>query len=149
MATTINETEELTRLSRRSLWTMLVLVLLFGAWGALSIGLGGPEGKAFAARFSVPLPLFIVIAAIALKPKKGLRIDPAAPATKAFWKDELRQASLNVACRNGFLAVLLVQPVLALGSTWLPPAHPAALMACLTLTTGAAVAIASMLYYDR
>lgn len=149
MTTTLNETEELARLSRRSLWTMLVLVLLFGAWGALSIGLAGPQGQALAARFSVPLPMFIVIAAFALKPKKGLRIDPAAPATKAFWQDELRQASLNLACRNGFLAVLLVQPLLALAPAWLPLAHPAALMACLTLTTGALVAIASMLYYDR
>jgi hypothetical protein len=149
MATTFNETEELARYSRRSLWTMLVLVLLIGAWAAVSIGLPGTEAAAFASRFSIPLPAIIIVAAIALKPAKGVRVDPSAPAMKAFLKDELRQASLNLACRNGFLSVLLVQPLLALAPTWIAVARPASMMACLTLTTGALVAIASMLYYDR
>jgi hypothetical protein len=39
-------------------------------------------------------------------------------AMKAMRKDELRQASLSRAWRNGFFAMLGAQPVLALGLTW-------------------------------
>lgn len=147
--TTLNETEELTRYARRNLWLVLLLVLLLGVWAVASVGLAGADAAAFAARMAIVLPVFIVIAAVALKPKKGVNTDPAGPAMKAMLNDELREASLNRACRNGFLSVLMVQPLLAFAPTWVAITHPAALMACLTVVTGVVVALATMLYYDR
>lgn len=147
--TTLNETEELARGARRTLWLVLLLVLLLGAWAVAGVGLAGAGAAAFATRMPIVLPVIIIFAVVALKPKKGVNMDPAGPAMKAMLNDELREAGLNLACRNGFLSVLMVQPVLAFAPTWVAVTHPAALMACLTVVTGVVVALATMLYYDR
>lgn len=146
----VNEAEELIRYSRRDLWAMLIMVPLFGAWALASLDVFGPDSKTFASRFTVPLPMLIVIVAIALRPRaKGTRFAPSNPAMKAMLNDELRQASLSLAWRNGFIAVLVAQPLLLLASAWMETARPAPLMACVTLVTGVVIAIATKLYADR
>jgi hypothetical protein len=150
MNTTSHEAEQLERYSRRDLWAMLIMVPLFGVWAMASLDLFGPDGTALAGRFAVPLPSLIVIAVVALRSRaKGARFHPSNPAMKAMLNDELRQASLNLAWRNGFIAVLVAQPLLLLASIWTETARPAPLMACVTLVMGVVVAIATKLYVDR
>ena len=145
--TTTNEADILVRYSRRSLWTMLVLFLLIGTAAAATIAF--PESNAFG-RLAIALPIMIVIALAALRSSaKGARTDPSSPAMEALLNDELRQDSLKRAYRNGFFALMMVQPLLALAPSWIALAHPAALMACLTLVTGVVVMTATLLYYDR
>jgi hypothetical protein len=68
---------------------------------------------------------------------------------KVLLQDELRQFALQRALRNGFIAVLALQPVLAFTLTGLPVAAPLALMAALTCMSGVCAVIASVLFYDR
>jgi hypothetical protein len=148
--TTLNEADALVRYSRRGLWITLALISLLGAWAVASIGFPDSEAAAFARRLSLLLPIFIVIAAAALKSSaRGARTDPSGPAMKAMLNDELRLASLNRAYRNGFFGVMAAQPVLALAPTWIAVAHPVSMMACLTAVIGVVVVVASMLYHDR
>jgi hypothetical protein len=63
--------------------------------------------------------------------------------------DELRQASLHRAYRNGFIGILILQPLLVLLLPWTPVVYPAAVMACASVTTGAVIVLGSLLYYDR
>jgi hypothetical protein len=146
-ASTPNEAEIVQRYSRRSLWTGLLLFLLVGAAAAFS--LAAPETHAFGL-LAKSLPIIIVCAVAGLKVSaKGARIKLSARAMKALQNDELRQQSLKLAYRNGFFAVLLAQPLLALAPSWIEVAYPVPLMACLTLVTGVVVMMASLLYYDR
>jgi len=142
-----NEAEILVRYSRRGLWTMLVLFLLIGSAAVTSLAF--PESNAFG-RLGLSLPIMIVIAFAGLKASaRGARTDPSGPAMKALLNDELRQDSLKRAYRNGFFAVLIVQPLVALAPSWIALAHPVPLMACLTIVTGVVAMTASLLYYDR
>ncbi|CAH0245969.1 hypothetical protein SRABI118_02845 [Massilia sp. Bi118] len=71
----------------------------------------------------------------------------AALGLDAVRKDELRQAGQSRAWRNGFFAVLGLQPVLALALDG--SANAAALMAAGSVTIGATAMLASLLWYDR
>ena len=144
---TPSEAEILQRYSRRSLWTGLVVFLLIGVTAAFS--LASPETNAFSL-LAKSLPIILVCAFAGLRaPIKGTRFKPSAREMKALQNDELRQQSLKLAYRNGFFAVLLAQPLLALAPSWIEVAHPVPLMACLTLINGVVVMIASLLHYDR
>jgi Na+/H+ antiporter NhaC len=122
------------RMSHRHLLAALGIVLLLGAAALL-------DGRLWMA-----LPLVITITVAALY-SMGKRVD--ARALEAVRKDELRQASLSRAWRNGFFAVLGLQPMLALGLGWSGAADAAALMAAASATIGAATVLASLLWYDR
>jgi hypothetical protein len=99
---------------------------------------------------SKSFPIIDVLAAAGLKASaRGARTNPSDPAMKALLNDELRQHSMKLAYRNGFFAVLLAQPLLALAPTWIQVAHPVPLMACLTIVAGVVVMTASLLYFDR
>ena len=145
--TTPNEAEILQRYSRRSLWIGMLLVLLIGAAASPSLAFPNTEVFRYLATW---LPIFTVCALFGLKRSaKGLRATPSAHAMKELMNDELRQQSLKLAYRNGFFAVLLVQPLLALAPMSIEVAYPAPFTACLTIITGVVVAIASLLYFDR
>jgi hypothetical protein len=92
------------------------------------------------------MPVLLTVTAASLY-RSYKRVDGGA--LKAVRNDELRQASLSRAWRNGFLAVLGLQPVLALGLTWSGAAYGVALMAATTAFAGAATVHASVLWYDR
>jgi hypothetical protein len=142
------ETEILVRYARRSLWNTLVVVLLFG--GAAALSLASPESHAFS-HLATALPMIILFAYAAVRKAsaKGARTDLSASAIKALLNDELRQYSMKLAYRNGFFAVLLAQPLLALAPTWIKFAYPVSFMACVTIVIGVVTMMASLLYYDR
>lgn len=149
-AANLNETEKLIRYSRRTLWTVLAFILLFG--GAAAAAIAFPQSRAGATfgHLALQIPIFVAIAGFALKASaKGARTDSSGPAMRAMRNDELRVASLNRSFRNAFFAVMLVQPLLALAPAWIAIASPASAIACLTVVTGAVVMVASMLYFDR
>ena len=146
----MSEADQLVRYSRRGLWIALILILLIGAGAAATIGFPGSEAALFAHAMSMLLPIFIVLAVVALKSAaKGARTDPNGPAMKAMLNDELRQDSLKRSYRNAFFGMMIAQPLLAFAPTWIAVAHPTSLMACLTILTGMAVMFASLLYFDR
>lgn len=126
--------------SRRSLWTVLALLVLVGAIGLSPLG-------------SVPrvrplVPVAIVIAVIALR--SSARSAGADSRTmRRVFDDELRQQSLALAYRDALIGVMGMQPLLAVGITLWPIATPAAFMACATAEVGLATLIASLLIRDR
>lgn len=148
--TNMSEADQLLRYSRRGLWIALVLMVPIGAGGTAIIGFPGSAAAALAHSIWMLLPIFIVLAVAAMKSAaRGARTDPAGAPMKAILGDELRQDSLKRCYRNAFLSMLIAQPLLAFAPTWIAVAHPAAVMACLTILTGMAVMFASLLYFDR
>lgn len=131
------------RMSHRHLLAALTIVSMLGLAAVLSLTTaGGDTGKIL---WQV-MPVIIVITAGSLH-RSYKRVDVRA--LKAVRNDELRQASLSRAWRNGFFAVLALQPVLAVGLTWSGAAYGVALMAAVTACVGAAVVHTSLLWYDR
>jgi hypothetical protein len=134
----------LERYSRRSLWTLLFLLIAIGAGAALSLAYPAVS------RLSMLIPLMFVIAAAALRSSaKGADVNPSSPGMKAILNDELRQASMHRAFRNAFLAVLIAQPLLAFLPELVAIDRPAPLMAVVTIWIGMIVMVASVLYHDR
>lgn len=145
-----NASDLLVRYNRRSLWLAVAVLAVLGAYALLINLVPDSAAAALAERMFMLLPLALAIVIAALRSSlKGVSADPAAPAMKAVLGDELRQHSLNRACRNGLFAVLFAQPLLALvlGVSYLP--YPVALMASGTALVGVGVVLASMLAYDR
>jgi hypothetical protein len=130
------------RMSHRQLLAALGLVLLMGVAALLGFGNAG-TARAGGVLWIV-LPVIITITAASLR-GMGKRVD--ARALEAVRKDELRQASLSRAWRNGFFAVLGLQPALSLVLS--DAANAAALMAAAAVTIGTATVLASLLWYDR
>lgn len=146
----LNETENLIRYSRRTLWTVLVFFLLFGAAAAAAIGFPQSRAGGMFSHLALQVPIFLAVASYALKATaKGARTDPASPGMKSLRDDELRVASVNLGYRNAFFAMMLILPMLAIASEWIAVAAPVAMLTCLTVLTGAVVMVASILHYDR
>lgn len=143
-----NRTEALVQHSRRSLGVALVLILAAGVKAMLGAGLLGTPSSDFRAWGTVPFIIGVTAIAMrtgATRPAKNSRD----PDLRAVLDDELRQASLNKAYRNGFFAILIVQPLLMCLLPWTAVVDPAAVMASATLTVGATAVLGSLLYYDR
>lgn len=151
-AGTTNDTEVLVRLSRRQLGVALGLVVLLGASTLAIVAFPDSAAAAGVGKLFVLLPLIITIALLALRSsakRAGVSTNPGTPAMKAILNDELRQASQARAWRNGFMAMMMLQPLLALGLTWASAPNPVALMATASVLAGVVVMLASLLYYDR
>jgi hypothetical protein len=145
-----NDSELLVKISHRSLWLALALLLVLGAY-AVIINLF-PFGAAaqMAGKLALLLPISIVVAIGALRSsQKGWSADPNSKPMRAVLNDELRQQSVHRACRNGLLAVLLIQPVMGVVLTVVTVPHPVVLMASFTLVAGVATVLGSVLAYDR
>lgn len=143
-----NDSDTLVRYSHRGLWTALILLLILAAW-AVTVNLF-PARAALAGKAALLLPLAIAIALGSMRASlRGLSGHPSSPAMKAVLEDELRQQSLQRAWRNGLLAVLLAQPLLSLLFAIAAPPQPVLLMASLTVLTGVATVLGSVLLYDR
>jgi hypothetical protein len=131
------------QMSHRHLMAALAIIGALGVTAMLSLTrAGGDAGKIL---WTV-LPVMITVTAASLH-RMYRRVDTRA--MKAMRSDELRQASLQRAWRNGFFAVLGAQPLLALGLTWSGAAYGVALMAAATVTIGAGVALTTLQWYDR
>ncbi len=135
------------RMSHRHLLAALVIVSALGFTAVLSFT--SAEGDAAKILWRV-MPVMIAVTAASLY-RSYRRVDVRA--LESVRKDELRQASLARAWRNGFFAVLGLQPLLALflaGSAWgTNNGHGIALMAAATVCVGAATVHTSLLCYDR
>lgn len=142
MQSTPSPVDSLVRMSRRSLWTAFFLIALLGASGMLQLLAPGSQA---AQKLAMLLPLFIVIAVVGLR--RVAR--PDASVMKIVHDDELRQAALARAYRSALFAVVVLQPLLAVGLTSIVIAQPVALMAAATALTGALVFLGSFLYFDR
>jgi hypothetical protein len=148
-----NSSESLVRFSRRSMGTMLVIVLVLGAT-ALAMTLW-PEGAAsrFMARSAWVVPVAIVILAAALRGTlRGQRWDPRSPEARAILNDELRQSSLNRSSRAALIVVLVAQIPLELlfgMLVQLSATRTALAMAEATITLGMATFISFFLFLDR
>jgi hypothetical protein len=129
------------QMSHRHLMAALMIVSMLGLAAVLSLTTaGGDAGKVL---WRV-MPVLLMVTAAWLH-RSYKRVDVRA--LKAVRNDELRQASLSRAWRNGFFAVLGLQPVLALA--WSGTAHGVALMAAVTALVGAGAVHTSLLWYDR
>ena len=131
--------EVVERFSRRSLWVALVIMLLLG-------------GFAFATLVASDMPAWtgaLVSMAIALAVVVLGRSPNFPPAHRAVQQDELRQRSLALAQRDALIAVLVAQPLCAYAIAQAAIPAAAALMACATVTLGAVVLLASLLWRDR
>jgi hypothetical protein len=141
MAEQATPIEAAARMSRRHLLAALTIVGMLGLAALLSFTTaGGDAGKIL---WQV-MPVMIAVTAASLY-RSYKRVDIRA--LKAVRNDELRQASLSRAWRNGFFAVLGLQPVL--GLAWSGTAHGVALMAAVTVLVGAGTVHTSLLWYDR
>jgi hypothetical protein len=147
-----NNLENLVHVSRRGLWAAFVIIVVFGAAGLVLLCARDTPAARMATGLMTMLPLAIAVAlgGMAMKAKaKGVSMSPSNPALRAIRNDELRQASLHKAWRNGFLALLVAQPLMSVLLTALPAAYPMAVMGLAACLTGATVFLASLLYYDR
>lgn len=143
-----NNIESLVELSRRQLWTAVGIIAVLGIFAMSRLLRPDSEFSQAAGKLSTFYPLIIVIAVSVLR-TAGKRARPSKTAMSAIIDDELRQASLSRAYRNGFLALLLLLPLLAVALTWTSTANPVAVMVCASALTGALVFLGSLLYYDR
>jgi hypothetical protein len=131
------------RMSRRHLMAALMIVMMLSL--AVILSLTVAEGRTDKIVWTV-LPSIITVTVASLH-RMYRRVDVRA--LKAMHNDELRQASLSRAWRNGFFAMLGLQPLLALGLTWNGNAHGLALMAAGTVSAGALTMGTTLLWYDR
>jgi hypothetical protein len=140
-----DQTEMLMRFSRRQLWFLLVGALLLAVATVIDIAFPG-----VALPSSVGVPLGIIVFVFVLYPSsKGIRWSRSNPAMKAIENDELRQVAQAKAFRNGFFAMLAVQPVVPLLLTWLSVPNSLGFMSAASAWTGGVVFLASFLYFDR
>lgn len=148
MSSTVHhDHEQLVALSRRQLWLALLAVLAIGTAAVFLLAFPGGEQAALAGRLFALLPIALVIAVAAFRSRGGKAPDSAR--VQAVVNDELRQASLHRASRDGFVAVLAAQALLAPALALLAVPNPLALMAVLTIASGVTVFLASLLYHDR
>ncbi|MCS0588611.1 hypothetical protein ACFQ09_17890 [Massilia norwichensis] len=131
------------RMSHSHSLAALTIVSMLGLAAVLSLTRAG--GDASKTLWTV-MPAIIAVTAGSLY-RSYKRVDICA--LKAVRNDELRQASLSRAWRNGFVAVLGLQPLLALFLTWSGTEYGIALMAAVTVCAGATTVHTSLLWYDR
>ncbi|MGZ3182156.1 MAG: hypothetical protein ACXU8N_06930 [Telluria sp.] len=139
-------TEQLVRRARRSLWFVLLVLLLLGAYAIALNFFPGSDAAHAADRVAPLLPIVIVIGIAALSARKGAA---DAQALRVLLADELRQYALQRAQRNGLFAVLVAQPLLVALFGTISPASPLVMMAVATTVIALATVLASVLFYDR
>ena len=149
-----NSSESLVRFSRRSMSTLLVIVLVLGAT-TLAMTFW-PDAAASRwvehAPWLFPVGTVVLFAALRFTLFKGKRWDPRSPEAQAILNDELRQTSLNRSSRAALIVVLVSQ--LPLGLLFgmlaqLPATRTALAMAEATITLGMATLISLFLFFDR
>ena len=144
MAGKLSPIDNAARLSRHHLLVALALMLLLGTTALL--GFTSPElaQKGKALWMIMPLVITILVGVLSWK---GKRVDQRS--MNAVRNDELRQACLQRACRNGFLVALAVQPILVLALSRMAVTHETVVMAVATVTASSVTVLASLLWYDR
>ena len=133
-------TDALIRLSRRNVWTAFILIALIGTVGVMqllaSTALAGQK-------LGMLLPVFIAIGVV------GLRRAPDAASMAIVLDDELRHTALARAYRTALFAVLILQPLLAVGLAAAGAVNAIPVLAATTVLAGMLVFVGSFLYFDR
>ena len=148
----IHEAEVFLRFSRRSLVSMLVVVIVLGGT-ALSLMLS-PKGAIGRASnlvwWLIPVAVAAIITiAIAIGRR---RWSPDAPEVQMVMDEELRRTNMHRASRLALIATLAIQWPMAMAFSairWLPGDRMAMVMAASTITFGLVTLITSFLVFDR
>lgn len=148
----IQRAEVFLRFSRRSLVSMLVVVLVLGAT-AMSLMLSSPGAVGRAANlvwWLLPVAVAAMITiAIAVARR---RWNPHSPEVQMVMDEELRRTNLYRASRLALIVTLAIQWPLAIAFSairWLPGDRTAMVMAASTITFGLVTLITSFLVFDR
>ena len=132
------------RTSRRQLLVAFGLLLFFSIAALMGFGTSSLAAAGHAMWMVMPM---VITTAVAVLYGIGKYVDQRSIA--AVRNDEVRQASLQRAWRNGFFAMLIAQPMIAVSFVWIAVSHEVAVMAAVTIVTGSLTALASLLWYDR
>jgi hypothetical protein len=143
MAEQTSSIDAAVRVSHRHLMAALLVIFALGLAAVLSLTTAGGDAGKILWRV---MPVILTVTAASLH-RMVKRVDTRA--IKAMRNDELRQASLARAWRNGFFAVLGAQPLLGFGLTWSGATHGIGLMMAGTVCIGAAAALTTLQWYDR
>jgi hypothetical protein len=144
MADQLSETDAAANVSHRQLLTASGLLLFLGITAVLGFCSPSLAAKGHAMWMVMP---GVITTLVAVLYGMGRRIDKRS--MDVVRNDELRQASLQRAWRNGFFAMLGTQPIVAIGFAWVSVNHESAAMAAVTVATGSLTVLASLLWYDR
>jgi predicted permease len=144
MADQLSTVDAAARVSHRQLLVAFGL-LLFISIAAL-LGFGSPSLAATGHAMWMVVP-GVITTLVAVLYGMGQRIDKRS--IDAVRNDELRQASLQRAWRNGFFMMLVAQPIAAIAFVWISVNHEVAVMAAVTVVTGSLTGLASLLWHDR
>jgi hypothetical protein len=146
----MDDLDRLVYYHRRGLWAALGFIIMFGTLSALQVGFPHSHAGGFAIFVAPYLQPLVVLGAGALQIAiRKADVDPLGDAMETMVGDELHKSSVNRAIRNGFFCVMVLQPLLAAAPLFIAVENPVSLMAIVMLTAGAAVTLASVLFYDR
>ena len=149
----IHSSDLFSRFSRRSMFTLLFIVVVLGGTG-LAMTLS-PEGAISrgAARGAWFIPIAIaLIVGVQQSWLRGRRWAPDSREVKLVMEDEFRQTNMGRASRYALIVVLVAQwPIaLVLGFvTRLPAPRAEMAMAIATITLGLVTLISLFLHFDR
>lgn len=142
----------LQRFSRRSMVTLLFVVILLGGTAlALILSPDGAIGRS-ATRAAYLIPVVIVVAATAVQSSlRGRRWNPSSPEVAAILQDEWRRANMDRAFRISLIVLLAAQWPLGMlvGLVDLPAVRIAMAMAAASITLGLVTLVSLFLYFDR
>lgn len=144
MAEQLSRTDRALRASRRQLFAVCGVLVVLGAGALIGFGPGTLTTQRHAVWLMLPVLVCVLVAVL-----HGMGRDIDQRSREMLQDDELRQASLQRAMRNGFFAMLGLQPVAALAMVSLSLEHQSALMATITVVAGSLTVLASLLWYDR
>lgn len=132
------------RVAHRHLLIILGFVLLLGLAALLQFASTDLARLGNALWLVMPIVIIIIAGALSSMQK---RVDKAS--MKAVRNDEFRQAGLQGALRNGFLVMLALQPILAVGLSLSSFEHEAAVMAAATIIAASVTVLASLIWHDH
>lgn len=148
----IHPAEDFLRFSRKSMFAMLVVVIVLGAT-ALSLMLSPPGAVGRASNLGWWLIPVVVAAVIAVATSVRARAwNRDSPEVKMVMEEELRRTNMLRASRFTLIAVLAIQWPMAMAFstiTWLRGERMAMVMAASTITLGLITLIALFLIFDR
>ena len=140
-----DQTEYALKAARRSLFIVLLMILVMGATLLSSVFL--PD--ALLSRWPATAPWLIPVGGAILFAATGRQLRPNSPAMRAVLGDEWRRANLGRALRGAFIVVLIAQVPQAFPFLTLPTLRAVLGMAVLTITLGMTTVISLFLLFDR
>ena len=145
-----SESDVFVRRSHLNLAIALVSIFILSGLAFALLMWPGSAVASHVGRATALLPIGLAIAVgVILRPTSVKGFSLSGPGMKAILQDELRQFSLSRAYRNGFFAILVLQPLLAVLLTHQTSLNAVPLMGSVSVAVGAMVVLASVLWYDR